>query len=67
MAINGVNQGSSQTEIAIAIAGKSCLACSNYRSTHPKTKTCYCLNASRTVFDDSGCDDWNNFHKSVTK
>jgi hypothetical protein len=43
---------------AIELARMSCLACVNYRSTHQITKASYCANGDKTVYVNSGCDQW---------
>lgn len=44
--------------IAVLVAKRSCLVCSNYKSVHQTTKVSYCKDGSKTIFKDSGCPSW---------
>lgn len=49
--------------VAIAIKNRDCVACLNFRSVHPRTKTSYCAYGSKTVFLDKGCINFRSFAK----
>lgn len=51
--------GVDHKKIAKLIAEKSCLACSNFGT---KKGLSICKITGKTVFKDSGCDSWGNFH-----
>lgn len=40
------------------ISIKSCLACANFRGTHPRTSLSYCIDGSKIVMVDTGCNEW---------
>lgn len=49
--------------IRVAVAEKSCLACSHYRTEKAISKCA----AGNTVFKDSGCNKWDNYHDRNSK